>query len=790
MQYTHHEHYLFLEEELRAETEAFQQKLETKALYLLLEREELFISQFVKFEDGEMILKFSNKRGLPRKGDYLYCFTTPSRLHNYKEWGNTTYGDLIKFKGMATEVVCIWQSPLKDDPDHCLVGFRGIDLEFAELITGHTGAFLILGPNVPPYQYIHNLQDIVRKNRHEAIKDLLDGEIVSDSESVPQEISPTVDIADFILTQLSLSDSVLLQGPPGTGKTTQIAKICKHLCAQGQSVLVTALTNRALMEVAGKEELADLLKEGKIHKTKMSVDESKELPALCNMRSLAPEPGQIALSTFYITSGEACNLSLMALGDAPFDVVIMDEASQALFAMFAAVKLLGKKCIFVGDTNQLPPVVMLNGDRIARRSYHCYANGLSTMSRIGKIPSFRMTLTYRLPPRAAQFTGMFYNGSLISRANPLNSFSYPEMREPYGKFFHPQGGPSLVKMDLPLGDRKPMAAMAFAAMLVAAILEQNPKQKIAVLSFYVETTKALQKTIFQTIGNHNNILVDTVSRIQGLTTDVVIYIVPNTVYTHTLNRQLFNVATSRALRHTVIIADSHYREHAQFIDNDVLRFLNSLNDASYYIPIKGNQSSLAIEAPCEVYQEESKTESIPESDNSAPEKPNEDNFIPTEVPPIGVKVVGKIDLSKFDTPKPKKKEKDGCYIIDTNVFVDCPDILYKIGRNYLVILSIKVIDELDKLKVTLSDEEKASVKKALYIINKLMDSRGISLEVADMRLLPMEFDRRSPDNMILAVALRHQDENPTLLTSDNGLQLKAKGLGIKAQSLATFMKYW
>ena len=74
MKYTRQEHYLFLEEELRAETDAFQQKLETKALFLLQEREEVFIAQFVKFEDGEMILKFSNKRGLPRKGEYLYCF--------------------------------------------------------------------------------------------------------------------------------------------------------------------------------------------------------------------------------------------------------------------------------------------------------------------------------------------------------------------------------------------------------------------------------------------------------------------------------------------------------------------------------------------------------------------------------------------------------------------------------------------------------------------------------------------------------------------------------------------
>ena len=783
MLYTQREHYLFLEEELRAETDAFQQKLETNALYLLQEREELFISQFVKFEGGEMILKFSNKRGLPRKGDYLYCFTTPNSLHSYKEWGDMAYGDLIKSKGMATEVVCIWQSPLRDSPDYCLVGFRGVDLEFAEHIDGHAGAFLVLGPNVPPYQYIHNLQNIVRRNRNESIANLLEGEIDTTEDVIPQEIPRSIDVAEFMLTQLSLSDSVLLQGPPGTGKTTQIAKICKHLCAQGQSVLVTALTNRALMEVAGKEELSDLLADCKIHKTKLSVDESKELPALCNMKTLAPQPGQIALSTFYITSGEACNLSLMALGGQPFDVVIMDEASQALLAMFAAVKLLGKKCIFVGDTNQLPPVVALNSDRISRRSYYCYVNGLSTMSQINNIPSYRMTLTYRLPPRAAQFTGVFYNGSLISKAKVLSSYNYPEMREPYNKFFHPQGGPSLIKLDLPLGEKRPIPAMALAVMLVAAIIEQNPKQKIAVLSFYVETTKALQKTIFQTIGNHNNLLVETVSRIQGLTTDIVIYVVPNTVYTHTLNRQLFNVATSRATRHTIIIADSHYRDHSQFINNDVLRFLDSLNDASFYIPIQTN-SHLALEVPCEVIQEEPP---VLESAKQPESTSSDENFIPTETPKIGVKVVGKIDLSKFDTSKPKKKEKKGCYIIDTNVFVNCPDIIYKIGNNYSIVLSIKVIDELDKLKVQLEDEGKEAVKKALYIINKLIDSRGIALDVADMRLLPREFDRRSPDNMILAVALSHKDENPTLLTSDNGLQIKAKSLGIKVQSLNTFL---
>ena len=71
MIYSRKEHYLFLEEELRAQTDQFKQKLETSASYLLNVREDLFISQFIKIENGEMILKFSTSRGLPRNGEYL-----------------------------------------------------------------------------------------------------------------------------------------------------------------------------------------------------------------------------------------------------------------------------------------------------------------------------------------------------------------------------------------------------------------------------------------------------------------------------------------------------------------------------------------------------------------------------------------------------------------------------------------------------------------------------------------------------------------------------------------------
>lgn len=586
MIYSRQEHYLFLEEELCVQTDQFKQKLNTSASYLMNVREELFVSQFVKIENGEIILKFSTNRGLPRKGEYLYCFTTPKAFHQFKEWGKITYGELLKYKGFGTELVCIWQTPLKDDSNYCLVGFRGADIEFAEHIDGHYGAFLILGPNVPPTQYISNLQYVIKYNNQERIEKLIEGNVDLE-ELEPTSLDASTNISDFVIAQLNLTDDVILQGPPGTGKTYQIASICKKLCERGASVLVTALTNRALMEVASKDELRNFLLDGKIHKTKVSVDEAIELPKLGSVKTLSAEPGQIMLSTFYITSAEAKNVSVMP----SFDYVIMDEASQALLGMCAVVKLLGRKCLFVGDTNQLPPVIAINEDRMQRRNYHFYANGLSSLNSLATIPTFRLSKTYRLTPRAAVFTGLFYNDTLSSFSNAKIPFCYEDIVDCAAKVFHPQGGPTLLKTDLPLGDRKPAAALLMTTMLVSILLGLKDKLHISVLSFYVETTKALQRAIYQTIGNNNNLLIETVSRIQGLTTDVAIYVVPNTAYYRLLDRRLFNVATSRARRHTIIVTDVDIINNLDMIDADVCRFIEKLEEESFYIPIKSESAN-------------------------------------------------------------------------------------------------------------------------------------------------------------------------------------------------------
>jgi superfamily I DNA and/or RNA helicase len=571
MKYTRQEHWQFLEEELRSQTETFKQKLDTSAEFLLLEREELFVAKFQKFEDGEMILKFSSKRGLPRQGEYLYCFTVPDELQIYRNWGNITYGDLIKAKDNYSEVVYIWQAPLKDENDFCIAGFRGVDLEFATDISDAFGMILILGPNKPPIEYIANLQKIVENESNESVNRILDYDF-HHSEWEPALLDNQKNIPDFLLSQLTLEDTLILQGPPGTGKTYLIAEICEKLCQQGKSVLVTALTNRALIELAEKPALKTLLEEHRIFKTNLSVDESRALKDLQQTKEVSPQPGKLILSTFYITSGQASE----TFAASPFDYVIVDEASQALLAMFGGAKLLGKKNIWIGDTKQLPPVVTLNGDKINKKNYGALVDGLKALTSSASIPIFQLTETHRLPVRAANYTGLFYNNSLKSRAKTDIQLSFSDLPYEIGKFFNPQGGPSLIKMELEVGIKNPNLALVMAAQLVMYLLRMKEKLHISVLTYYVATTKALQKTIYQTVGYDKNLLIETVSRVQGLTTDVTIYVVPNTGYYRSLESRLFNVATSRAKRHTLIIVDKNVLNHSQ-IDNEVKNYFTQLD---------------------------------------------------------------------------------------------------------------------------------------------------------------------------------------------------------------------
>ena len=565
-------HQKFLHMELIALAENFDKKFTAKALYLLYEREELFMGQFMKFDNGEMIVKFRATRSFPRKGEYVQAMYLPAKMQDYRLWGDKTYEELFKNRLKGSEAVCIWQAKSNED-GFVLLGFRGIDIDFAQYISQAPGALIVFGPNKPPIDYLANLYRLLQDTYSQSVSDVIDYNynIVVNEPVLIREEQPAL----FVYKQMQSTEITILQGPPGTGKTQLIAELCAKLCSEGKSVLITALTNRALMEVAAKGAVKENLEQGKIYKSNLTIDEQKELPKLCSLKQLIPIKGAIIMATYYIVSGFAAN----TIDEGDFDVVIMDEASQALLAMFAASNKIGQKKLWVGDTAQLGPVVSLNEDRIKSNLFEDFKEGFRAITNKRMYPTYQLTATYRLPQRGAYYTGYFYNGTLVSK-----STNSPVVLNAISKILHKNGGPTLALTDMEIGDAAPQHAVDMATYLVYSILNEQPKTDIAVLTCLRKTTRILQKAIALRLGLGNKVIIETIARVQGLTTDITLLFIPNTSINRSLETRLFNVATSRAKSHTIIIADRNVFNYSQ-MSHAVRDYLEKLNaESCIYIP--------------------------------------------------------------------------------------------------------------------------------------------------------------------------------------------------------------
>lgn len=103
-----------------------------------------------------------------------------------------------------------------------------------------------------------------------------------------------------------------------------------------------------------------------------------------------------------------------------------------------------------------------------------------------------------------------------------------------------------------------------------------------------ENCARIAKTINSHIKN-TNLIIDTVARVQGLTTDVCIFVIPNTNYLRSLEPRLFNVATSRSIIQTIIITDKEILDYSRMNIN-VRQYLEKLEqDYSFYCPYNGNK---------------------------------------------------------------------------------------------------------------------------------------------------------------------------------------------------------
>lgn len=574
------EHKRILDLELKTQSDDFVKLIMQRAV-ALIEQEEVYTSQFLKFENGLLVLKFKNNKDLPRKGQYLTAVLLNDEKRSFKNWGDISWGELRnKHQNCFSECVCVWHRAY-DDKGFQLAGFKGVSVEFASKLVEK--CLITLGPHEPPLKYLQNLIEVVSNTPTDSQAARFLDFHVSKNEWVPTIIDEKRNLPDFIQQQLSLSDEIIIQGPPGTGKTFLMAELIAKLLNQNKSILATSLTNRSLIELASKPFLKSFIESGKILKTNLTKDEEEELPGILHSKQVTVISGALQLSTFYISS----DFAKIIAGEPPFDYVIVDEASQALLAMLAAVKNLGKKIIFIGDPFQLAPVFSLNRDKLNKENAIYYLEGFNTICTSLSIPSFQLTETYRLSARAAQYTGIFYRNTLISKSNMSLRYQFPECGQEFNKYLHPDGGPVLIKTDLPIGVDNPDFGLFLIIDLLRHLqLVEERYFEIAVVAKKKKTVRSIQKAVTHAFGSDDRLLIETVERVQGLTCDVLIFFIPNASVGFSLQRSLFNVATSRARRHTVLITDKSILMNNS-MDRSVKEFLLKLEDEfSFFIEPK------------------------------------------------------------------------------------------------------------------------------------------------------------------------------------------------------------
>lgn len=617
----------------------------------------------------------------------------------------------------VTEWICRWEefvdnkdfhSPGSDmtpmyyvhtgDSNYDYVACSGFSIKLYDILSkaladGKSLSLIVHNP-FPPVEYFRNLanyMDAFSSKEELNLEPTIDYDEWTPEELAFDEQKPT-GISDTIIDTLANEHCCIVQGPPGTGKSYTIASVISSYLDAGKTVCVTTMANKGLIELIKQKPLQKYVKGGRVSKTNLSIDERKQVSGVkAASADLQVPGGEILCATNYQLSSVYSEKKMTLYGLPKYDLIVIEEASQAFLTAIVAFKQLGVDCLIVGDPMQLPPIVKLNNPQYNSWNVATQVEGLKSMALGTSIKSYRIVTTFRLTSRSASLTKCFYGNRFVSVKKDYLDFTKAN------SVLFPQDGGVLYHCTL---DVRNGVYSDKADAIIRDVIEKlekfYPDRSLAIITPFRDSVKELQKR-FCTSDLELDITIETIDRIQGMTVDYAILYIPGRNPGFALEDRRFNVATSRSLSTTLIISDMPLNEF-HTVSPTVLQFINNCDKFDgktdvWRTNLQESESSGLIVQPIS----EEKTASTVSST-------------------IGLKVVGKIDLSQFER---KKKElsvtKKNYYIIDTNVFVDCPDIISKIDRKYPIILSAKVTDELDKMKIKLLKNEDKT-RRRLYAI--------------------------------------------------------------------------
>jgi superfamily I DNA and/or RNA helicase len=328
------------------------------------------------------------------------------------------------------------------------------------------------------------------------------------------------------------------------------------------------------MEIADKDGLAQAINEGVVFKTNLTSDESKKLPRLKSVEIFTPVNGELLLSTYYKLSQKQKEI---ANDTKRFDFLIIEEASQAYLATIAMFSCIANKVLIIGDHKQLTPVVIKKEEaKKIDNNIDGIINGLQTVSLNEYKYSYRLINTRRLTSDAAKLTGLYYNSSLlsISKIEGVTKFN-----SKFFDLFHSNGGISIAKLPSSMTGFTEKDLVEFMCTMAIDILKGNKEFEMALLTPYINIESKLYERFSKVFSDYSRITINTIHKIQGLTSDVSILFLPLSNPNFDLDANLFNVATSRAKRGTLIITYKHV-ELITGASSQTLSFIHHCKDVT------------------------------------------------------------------------------------------------------------------------------------------------------------------------------------------------------------------
>ncbi len=365
---------------------------------------------------------------------------------------------------------------------------------------------------------------------------------------------------------LSLNDRefLLVVGPPGTGKTRFISVASRILGKKGK-VLVTAHTNRAVDNVIEKLEpgfavrlgyyfrLSPAVRKHSLYGGKLGGSIKGDIVELLEDLKDSERRIRKLISGARVVGATLMKCALTPYPMQEFEYAFVDEASQAIVSEALAGINCAKKVVFVGDPNQLPPVISCRRPEVfsAFNFFSSLANSLVRNS-----GCLWLRNHYRSDVDIIGFSSEHVYGGKLIPLRKRNRLTYINPPGRFRNILDPERPAVFVAVrgcEEKEGSSRLNKAEAVVCASLCSELLKCGIYDIGVITPYVAQKKLL-KSLLGEVGEE--VEVNTVDAFQGREKDVILF---STVSTSDMSfsseKKRFNVAVTRARKKLIVLAN-------------------------------------------------------------------------------------------------------------------------------------------------------------------------------------------------------------------------------------------